>query len=154
MTIISFSLTLVANPCYARNVWGGVSFPPDQQRWSPVHAKVKVDCWSSLRQSSPSQDQQRQLPFHAKVKVDCWSSLRWSLIPPAPHHQHKTCSRILITLSGTVPNFIFFNILINILKLTLSLVFFCYTCAYMLAPLGEMIKNPSSDSYITLLTHK
>ena len=33
---------LVANPCYTRNVSGGV----DQQMRAPFH--VKVDCWSSL----------------------------------------------------------------------------------------------------------
>ena len=50
--------------------------PPGQQRQSPFHAKVKVNCWSSLHRSliCPPQDQQRWLPFHMKVKVDCWSS--------------------------------------------------------------------------------
>ena len=39
-------IELEANPFYARNQ------PQDQQRRSPFHAKVKVDCWSSLCQSS------------------------------------------------------------------------------------------------------
>ena len=83
--------------------------PQDQQRQSPFHVKVKVDCWSSLCQSliprinrgnhlfmwkwkltvdplfvnhqSP-QDQKRWSPFHKKVKVDCWSSLHQLLILP------------------------------------------------------------------------
>ena len=33
-------------------LWGNHRSPRDQQRRSPLHAKVKVDCWSSLRQSS------------------------------------------------------------------------------------------------------
>ena len=96
--------------------------PPaqDQQRWSPFHMKVKVDCWSSPCQLStcppgstetiafsnkseswllilstsiidpPTQDQQRWLPFHMKVTVDCWSSPRWS-------STHPPGSTVLIT---------------------------------------------------------
>ena len=37
-------LKLVADPCYARKVSRGRPYPPDQQRRSPIHAKVKVDC--------------------------------------------------------------------------------------------------------------
>ena len=44
--------------------------------------KLTVDPLCVNCRSAPPQDQQRQSPFHTKVKVDCWSSLCWSLIPP------------------------------------------------------------------------
>ena len=45
----------------------------------------------------------------------------WGDRQSPPHDQQKTCSCILIKLSGTVPNFIFFNILISFnLKLVLE----------------------------------
>ena len=71
---------LVANPCYARNVLGGVNPPRSaeaivfsQQKWKSTVDPLSVDCW-------PPQDQHRQSPFH--VKVDCWSSLCQLSIPP------------------------------------------------------------------------
>ena len=54
----------------------GYPYAPDQQRWSPVHVQVQVDCWSSLCWSSiHPQDQQCRLPLH-------WMPLCWSLIHP------------------------------------------------------------------------
>ena len=89
----------------------GTSIPPDQQRWSPFHAEVKVDCWSSLCRSSipwiirgnhlftksgswllilsvliidlppPSESTEARLPFHMKVKVDFILSV--SIVDPS-----------------------------------------------------------------------
>ena len=46
---------------------------------------------------------------------NCWLSIQGgstSIASPPPQNQHNNCSRKMITLSGIVPNLIFFNILI------------------------------------------
>ena len=52
--------------------------------WLLTLSILTVDPLYSDCQSVPPQDQQRQSPFHAKVKVECWSSLHWLSIccPP------------------------------------------------------------------------
>ena len=55
-------------------------------------------------------------------KIQIWAGLTKLLIadpssiytPPPPYDRHKNCSRKMITLSGTVPILISFNILISI----------------------------------------
>ena len=80
----------MANPCYARKVWGGVHCPSQSTEVITFYCKSAswlltlsiwtVDPFYIDCQSAPPPDQQRRLPFHAKVKVECWSSLHQSSI--------------------------------------------------------------------------
>ena len=89
----NFQVILVANPCYAQNVLGGINTPPP---WSKHTIAFAFESWllilsmmiiDPLLPAPWPPDQQRWSPLHANMKVDCWSSLRWlplkrSSIPP------------------------------------------------------------------------
>ena len=134
-------IKLVANPCYTRNVSGGINSPRINrgnclftQKWKLTANPLHDDCWSppgstevitfsheskswllilSMMIINLHQDQQRWSPFHAKVKVNCWSSPWWLSSPAGSTKVITSLCWLLISSMLTVdwpPIFLIFNI--------------------------------------------
>ena len=105
-------ISLVVTPCFAWRQHGSLRSPRIDYRQLPFHVKCAQD-WQNvnLERIDKIGDCQSSIPFpldQQNVNMERIDKIV----------DHRFCSRKMITLSGTVPNLIFFNILIQCLNST------------------------------------